>query len=517
MIILLLALSSILIFASPTNPIFCIIAIAFSYPALIILTYKLKKKVHRGAFLYLFGLLYLLYQMRWMGLGAYHGSIIMLAYALLAVIFPWNYFLVGYFLPKKIENLNVLSITMLAFMFSAIEYSRLFMLSGFPFHQAGMVYASNIFTLQLASIVGVFGLSFILLVQCLYMAKFMEAGSFPRVVCSFVLPFVLGAFLYFTPDLGKKDIERVSIGLVQPGFLVEQKWEFPDMHDKALTSAKQLSIIWKNMKNVLSADLIILPENVIGGDIQTKQFLFQDIEHLFPEDFFKSTDQLLFSTFDIMTLISKYYQKDIIFGGCEHRYTSAFFLHDGALQNRYNKKRLVPFGEYIPLGFDGLFRDYGGNAQFLSGKSKTVFSGNVKILPSICFDEGYPDDFLALNSFHPDIHVNISNDAWFAFLNLLDAHYFLGILRSVENGLFSFRCSNNGISCIISPKGEVLSKLKESSDGKNLLSGSILFSAKIYKKLTIFSVIGNGGLLVCFSIFSLLNLLRSKNTLFLKA
>ena len=82
----------------------------------------------------------------------------------------------------------------------------------------------------------------------------------------------------------------------------------------------------------------------------------------------------------------------------------------------YNKRKLVPFGEYTPW-YDSLIRLTGSlrlplsNLSHGSQQIENITIGNVNIIPMICFESTFPH--LITSNSNNEIIVNISNDAWF--------------------------------------------------------------------------------------------------------
>ncbi len=130
---------------------------------------------------------------------------------------------------------------------------------------------------------------------------------------------------------------------------------------------------------------------------------------------------------------------------------------------RYQKTHLVPFGEYIPLpSLFGWLRNMTGiTGDLAPGKTHKVFSFTMdgkplSIAPVICYEALYPSLIrrIALND--PDLLVVISDDAWFGNS---DAPYQLfrqSLVRSVENGIPLIRGANTGVSGAVTPDGSIV-------------------------------------------------------------
>jgi apolipoprotein N-acyltransferase len=127
----------------------------------------------------------------------------------------------------------------------------------------------------------------------------------------------------------------------------------------------------------------------------------------------------------------------------------------------YHKAHLVPFGEYMPfkavLPVKKLthgFLDYTEGKQALVEIKKA----HIKIRPLICYEAIFPEEVRVSNQL-VDLLVNITNDAWYGRSSGPYQHYYLSLMRAIENGLPLIRVANNGLSAVIDPQGRVLKKL----------------------------------------------------------
>ncbi len=145
----------------------------------------------------------------------------------------------------------------------------------------------------------------------------------------------------------------------------------------------------------------------------------------------------------------------------------------GLLETHYAKRRLVPFGEFIPLGglpfVHSLTRDV---ESFSAGESGAVLEvvldkavgRTLKIWPLICYEDAF--DYLSWGARQADVIAVFSNDAWFGWEHSLwpfasayaaqSQHAAHSVLRAVEQGLPVVRISNSGLSGRVSPRGQAV-------------------------------------------------------------
>ena len=148
-------------------------------------------------------------------------------------------------------------------------------------------------------------------------------------------------------------------------------------------------------------------------------------------------------------------------------------MQRGAILARYDKHRLVPFGEFVPfnrwLPLDRLTDsqgaiDYtpGGGLVTLASASSVTSSGKTSLpsfSPLICFEVIFSGRVALGGEQRPEWLVNLTNDAWFGRTAGPYQHFAAARMRAVEEGLPLVRAANNGISGVIDGRGRVQSLL----------------------------------------------------------
>jgi len=179
----------------------------------------------------------------------------------------------------------------------------------------------------------------------------------------------------------------------------------------------------------------------------------------------------------------------------EYKFYNSFSIFDSNLNliENYSKIKLVPFGEFLPfekilnkIGLKVITNNFG---SFTKGNDKSIIEINhdllekIKFLPLICYEIIYSGNLTKNSNF--DFIINISEDGWFGKSIGPKQHFVHSIFRAIETGKYILRSSNNGMSAIINPLGEIEKKI-EFGD-----AGFIDFEEKRYSNKTIFSTYGN--------------------------
>jgi apolipoprotein N-acyltransferase len=331
--------------------------------------------------------------------------------------------------------------------------SRLF--SGFPWNQLGSSQFQQLPLIQIASVTGVYGVSFIVVWTSL--SLFNAAQAIVRQptnrhawLSEIILPLTV-LVCVFTFGLARlreqnPDSPTLRVALVQPS--IPQKWIWASGEDSSWFN-RVLDLTTRALTN--ETDLVLWPEAAIPHRIR------------YDED-----------TLNAVTSIAKSNRVWMIIGSddLEPRagslnpeeaddLNSSFLVRpDGALVARYCKRNLVAFGEYIPLvrwlPFVKWFTPIDGG--FTPGDKVVPFElsdHNVKIATLICFEDMFPHLAREYVEADTDFLVNLTNDGWFGESAEQWQHAAGAVFRAVENGVPLARCCNNGITCWVDSRGRI--------------------------------------------------------------
>ena len=179
----------------------------------------------------------------------------------------------------------------------------------------------------------------------------------------------------------------------------------------------------------------------------------------------------------------------------QHYYNTIAGLGEGL--GFYHKRRLVPFGEYVPLEdyLRGLIEFFNLPTSFINlgpEDQHGLIAHGIRITPAVCYEIVYPD-LIAKAARETQVLLNVNNLGW--FLDSIQSKQFMQMaqMRALETGRYLIYSTNNGPSAIIDNKGKVTSQSKSFTEQT--------FSGVIHpvKDWTPFMVIGSWplGLLAC--------------------
>ncbi len=143
----------------------------------------------------------------------------------------------------------------------------------------------------------------------------------------------------------------------------------------------------------------------------------------------------------------------------EGLYNSAVLVNQhGSLVSQYDKIRLLPFGEYVPLPQwlpgSGLIRGIVGD--FTPGTSyRQMLVGNARVGVFICIESAYPHIARQFAHEGADVLINISNDGYLGPTAVMQQHLANAVFRAVENDRPVVRVTNTGITALIRPYGQI--------------------------------------------------------------
>ena len=139
-------------------------------------------------------------------------------------------------------------------------------------------------------------------------------------------------------------------------------------------------------------------------------------------------------------------------------YNSAVLINGDAAITQYDKIRLMPFGEYVPLPqwLPGASLITGLVGDFTPGDKYTLMPvGDYRAGVFICIESAYPWIGRRMTHEGADLLINISNDGYLGPTAVMRQHLANTVFRAVENGRSLLRVTNTGLTARIHPSGRI--------------------------------------------------------------
>lgn len=155
----------------------------------------------------------------------------------------------------------------------------------------------------------------------------------------------------------------------------------------------------------------------------------------------------------------------------------------GRPAGRYDKMKLVPFGEYVPRPF-GLLRKIASEAgDFAPGRQLVTLEADGHRLGAfICYEAVFPHLVRRFSEAGAELLVNISNDGWYGRTAARDQHLKIARMRALENRRWLLRATNNGITAAIDPAGRLVRRLPSFTEAGMAVTFSFLRERTVYAR-----------------------------------
>ena len=484
----------------------------FSFSFLLFLILLVKKKTQSNYrkkrsyryFFYLgcsFGYGFFLIGNYWISISLTHDEVFkgLIPLSLLVIpIFLSLFFGLAILVVGPFANKNISFVLLFSLVFAIFEFLRGSILTGFPWNLISYTWSWSLESIQSLSLIGTYSFSLITITFFSIPFIFLNQKIYKKniVFLFFFLIMFFANYIYGLDKISYNEYsfdEEINIKVVSPNFTLKDY--------KTETEMNQLKRLIK-----------------ISNPDKNKKTLFIWPEGIFYESYLKDITQYKnlfeesFSENHLVALgITSSIDSNIL---ADKKYFNSLVILNNKLEviAKYNKINLVPFGEFLPyekfLSKFGLKKITQGYSSFSSGNKREIINlGNTfnekLILPLICYEIIYSGN-IKKNNQHPDLVVNISEDAWFGKSIGPYQHFAKAIYRAVEEGVFIARSANKGVSAIIDSDGRVLKSLNTGE------SGNIELNFPNYYKANLFSNYGNKIFFLIIFLYILLILIFKK-------
>ncbi len=384
--------------------------------------------------------------------------------AIMALYFTTWFLAAGWALPQLRHAgaaARLAGITGMAALWVVHEYARGFFLTGFPWLPLAASHWERPLVLQVAAWTGSYGVSFLLIFFNLGLAFYIDRFVRPApeggprwrfspelfVSLAVVLGGSFGAFSAARSAAGQRE-PLFDVALIQPYIPQHAKWD-PEKAGEILGIIERTTLLTKHLPN--EPDFVLWPEAVtplaIVGDGWTQRWV-EGIAQ-------KMEAPLLAGTIGV---------EESAEGG-EFRWFNGAVAVDpeaGLLPSPYRKRKLVPFGEYIPFGrlFSWISKFVPLEGSFMAGESAAPLMVTVNGTPCsvgalICYEDVFPALARETVREGAEVLAVVTNNGWYGEEGMPYQHAAHSVLRAVETRRPVIRSGNGGWSGWIDEYGVI--------------------------------------------------------------
>jgi apolipoprotein N-acyltransferase len=353
----------------------------------------------------------------------------------------------------------------LAVALTATEWLRGHLLSGFPWNAFGYALTEPLALAQSLSLIGIWGLTFLTVAVCASPAVLADDRKdtphpYGAPIAALIVLAALAGYGAVRLRMNATTyVSGVRLRIMQPNLQQDEKFNYTAKND---VMARYLRLSDRatgpRSKGVRDVTHLIWPESAFPF------FLTRE-----PEALAQITNLIKPNT-ELITGAVRAAEPGP--GEREARaYNSIYVIDpDGSIRAIYDKVHLVPFGEYLPLGFvlekiglQNLTKQIGG---FMSGGRRRAIDvpGAPRMLPLICYEAIFPGEVVPSGE-RPGWLVNLTNDGWFGISSGPYQHFQQARALAITEGLPLVRAANTGISGVVDPLGRVIAALPLGAQG----------------------------------------------------
>jgi apolipoprotein N-acyltransferase len=442
--------------------------------SLIPLLYIISKKTPKQSFLLglAAGFSYYAILIYWIPfVPAHYGGLPMgaslLIYIILVLVMAlfWAFFCLIW--TRIYKSFPKLAFLLTPFLWISFEYILAHFLTGFPWGLLGSSQYLNLYFIQLASITGVYGLSFVLVLfqsLFLYSMRYREKAPF-FIGLTLVLLIHFGGFLSMkkSPETEKS----FTAAVIQGNVSSDMYWQSASTREIWNYFTRHLELSRQAYEK--GSRLIVWPEFSVPICFSCSE----DIQLAFKGKLYQ------FVQGTRSTLLLGTIEKAGTHGNIQY-YNTAICLSPDLSMSLYYKMHLVPFGEYTPYKkiFFFLEKMTAAIGDISPGTQYSLHQfENTKFGSPICYEIIFPDLVRKFVKKGASFLVTITNDGWYEKSAAPYQHFSIAVLRAVENRRYLLRAATTGISGIIDPFGRIVSKSELMT--QTYLTGKVTPSQKL--------------------------------------
>ncbi|EPP38883.1 apolipoprotein N-acyltransferase [Chlamydia avium] len=430
----------------------------------------------------------------------YVGKFIYLVWAILCSVLACLFTIFSLFLIYVIRKKMFKILWFFPGFWVSIEMLRFyFLLSGMSLDYLGWPITATAYGRQFGGFFGWAGESVVIVMMGIsfYLVLLKKRHAFKLWLACILFPYVLGGLHYEYLKLRFSSRDSLRLAVIQPA-------------GPLYTGCSSVSAfcIWQKLIHLASmvekpVDLVIFPEVALPF-AQDKRVYPYDDSRLILEPLVDLKQQQEFLTnIDWIQALVDYFECPVLMGlerfeeiGSQmYVYNSATCLSREGKLYGYDKRILVPGGEYIPCGRLGWFfcKKYFPEYALTCRRLPGIRSGVIKIqdLPamgiSICYEETFGHLLRHYKKNGAKFLVNLTNDGWYPSSNLPQVHFSHGILRNQELGMPCVRACHTGVTVAADALGRVLHMLPYETCSRKAPPGVLQINLPLQNYFTLYS------------------------------
>jgi apolipoprotein N-acyltransferase len=375
---------------------------------------------------------------------------------------------------RLIARLGVRALFFAPFAWVATEFARGHVFGGFPWVPLGNSQVIVLPVAQLASILGVYGLSALIgYVNATLAFALLTTGSERIRALAAAVVFVVGIGAWGTWRVADGALTRqgdpVTVGLIQGNIAQEDKWKESEARRIFTTYIAMTRDAVRR-----GAEYVIWPES-------STPFSFED-----PND--DPVADALVRELARETRVPMLFGSDqVIRAVTPELYNAAFLIApDGQTAAIYRKVHLVPFGEFFPLQrwitfVAPLVQRF---APFSAGDGPVMLPvGSHRASTAICYEVVFPELSRAAVLAGSELLTTVTNDGWYGYTSAPYQHFELASMRAIEQGRYLARAANTGISGVVDPYGRIVAKSGIFEQTTVIAQARFLTSRTVYARI----------------------------------
>lgn len=333
-----------------------------------------------------------------------------------------------------------------------LEWARGFLFSGFPWMNWGLQQVDTPLS-GYAPWLGGYGVVFATALCAAFLARAMARGAAQapqrfRALALAGLIIALGAIAGL-PTFTEPTGQPLRTALIQGAIGQSQKF---DPVEVSLNEQVHLAMVARASEAKYRTQLVVLPETAFI-------YPWQDLD--------VSTRQALqgLARENQVTILTGIPSQE---GGRWWNSVVGILPDQAEIGYRYDKHHLVPFGEFIPWGFEwflALMRMPLGSFEEGAARQLPLGVADQRVGINICFEDLFGEEIIRSmapsvpEAERPTILLNVSNLAWFGLSNALPQHLAASRMRTLETGRPMIRATNTGVTAHINARGRVTAEL----------------------------------------------------------